>query len=295
MSVEDLLREVVEDRVSGASKLTIKAAGLFLKLVEEKPTLRAVKRFARLLSKARPSMPSIANVAAAVALEVEAEVAAGRELRDAVERAVRRVVKEYQASLRAVVSNGVSLLSAYESVLTHSYSSTVAAILEESEGLEVVVTESRPGLEGIKLAERLARKGLKVTLVVDAAAASMLGEVDAVLVGCDALLEDCSFLNKVGTKMIALAAADAQTPFYVATSLWKAAVHGVAVEEHPPNEVYGGEAPIRARNPYFERTPGDLVSGFVTEEGVTGLEGLRRRLAEVWERFSPHLPRHKRP
>ena len=286
MSLEELLKEIAEDRVSGASQLTIKAATLFLKLTEGRVRLRAVKRLARLLTKVRPSMPSIANIAVAIALETEAEVSAGAEVKDALERVVRRVVKEYQESLRTVVSNGVSFLSNYGSILTHSYSSTVAAVLEESPDIEVTVTESRPGLEGVKLAERLASKGLRVTLIVDAAAAYVMRDVEAVVVGCDALLQDGSFLNKVGTKMIALAAAEAGTPLYVFTDLWKAAVHGFEVEEHPPNEVYSGEAPLRARNPYFEQTPGKLVSRYVTEAGVMRLRELRSRLREVWETFS---------
>ena len=280
----------MEDRESGASQLTIKAARLFLKLLETKPSMSEVSRLARLLAEARPSMPSIANLAYMVLEDVKRLTSAGMVLEEAVEFAVRSAVKDYQRRLRNTIREAVKLLSGYRCILTHSYSSTLATAIELCEDLKVIVTESRPGFEGVRLAERLASSGLEVTLIVDSAASYILerGEVDAVVVGCDAILDDCSIVNKVGTRMIALAARDTRTPFHVVTDLWKAAVHGFSFEEHSPEEVYGRKVEgISVRNPYFEKIPPRLISKFITDEGVLTPKMLREKLQELWGSLSP--------
>ncbi len=283
----ELIREIVEDRVSGASKLTIKAAYLILKVVEANPSIETLRRIVQVISRARPSMPSIANISALIFSIAEAEYTEGADLVKAVERAVRDAVREYQEDVRTVIDRGVAILSRYSSILTHSYSSSVAAVLEKigEAGARIIVTESRPGLEGVRLAERLANKGIEVYLVVDAAAAYVLEDVEAVAVGCDALLEDASFLNKIGTRMLALASRELNRPFYVVSDLWKAAVYGVEVEEHDPKEVYSGESNVNALNPYFEITPSNLATGYITEKGVLKPGELRKVLKEVWVRF----------
>lgn len=290
MSAESLVEEIVEDRESGASQLTIKAARLFLKLLERKPSMGEVSRLARLLAEARPSMPSIANLAYMVLGDVKRLTSTGMGLEEAVESAVRSAVKDYQRRLRDTIKEAVRLLSGYRCILTHSYSSTLATAIELCEDLKIIVTESRPGFEGVKLAERLASNGFDVTLIVDSAASYILerGEVDAVVVGCDAILDDCSIVNKIGTRMIALAARDTRTPFHVVTDLWKAAVHGFAFEEHPSEEVYGrGVEGISVRNPYFEKVPPRLISKFITEEGILTPRMLREKLLELWSSLSP--------
>ena len=290
MSAESLVKEIIEDRESGASQLTIKAATLFLKLLERKPTMREVSRLARLLAEARPSMPSIANLAYVVLGNVERLTSAGMGLEEAVEAAVRSAVKDYQRRLKDTIREAAKLLSGYRCILTHSYSSTLATAIELCEDLKVIATESRPGFEGVRLAERLASSGFDVTLIVDSAASYILerGEVDAVVVGCDAILDDCSIVNKIGTRMIALAARETGTPFHVVTDLWKAAVHGFSFEEHPPEEVYGRKVEeINVRNPYFERIPPKLVSKFITDEGVLTSRMLKEKLLELWGSLSP--------
>jgi len=101
----------VEDRESGASQLTIKAARLFLKLLERKPSMGEVSRLARLLAEARPSMPSIANLAYMVLGDVERLTSTGMSLEEAVESAVRSAVKDYQRRLRDTIKEAVKLLS----------------------------------------------------------------------------------------------------------------------------------------------------------------------------------------
>ncbi len=289
MRLEDLVREIAEDSSSGAAQLTIRAANVFLKLLDARPSIRKVEKLAKILAESRPSMPSIANMAFRILRLTEEQVSRGEKIRDAVEAAVGSAVKSYQNDLKRTVQNSSKLLKKFDSILVHSYSSTVAAAIELAGNLKVFVTESRPGYEGRRLAERLAQRGFEVTLIVDSAAAYVIdrGVVDAIVTGCDAILDDCSIANKIGTKMIALAGRDAGVPLYVLTDLWKTAVYGFSFEEHPPGEVYGkASGNLSALNPYFEVVSSKLIKAFVTEEGAFKPRDLGKKLHEVWGQIS---------
>jgi translation initiation factor eIF-2B subunit delta len=284
MNTVDLVREIKEDSVSGASQLTIKAAASFLKLLEKPVNIRDVRRLMKALAEARPSMPSIANMAHMIGSIIEKEVSAGKPIEEAVENAVRRCINEYQSALKSVVQNASEALKKYSSILTHSYSSTVASVLESCRDVSVYVTESRPGYEGRRLAERLAARGCDVTLIVDAAASHVIdqGLVDAVMLGCDAILDDGSIANKIGSKMIALSAMDAGVPVNVVADLWKAAIYGFGLEKHLEEEVYAGEAKLRCLNPYFEVLQPRLITGYITEKGVLKVDELIEEIKLMW-------------
>jgi hypothetical protein len=78
-------------------------------------------------------------------------------------------------------------------------------------GLSVIVCESRPLCEGCAMAQRLAAAGLQVTLITDAQAGVFVEQADAVLLGADAVTPD-GVVNKVGSRLLALAAKAAGVP-----------------------------------------------------------------------------------
>lgn len=157
-------------------------------------------------------------------------------------------------------------------VLTLSRSGTVLQALRRADpSPAVVVAASQPPGEGIGVAETLANDGLDVTLIPDAAVAATVADgVDAVLVGADTVLPSGAVVNKTGTRAAALAAAHADVPFYVACSADKiSTTDTVHTEEGPARDVYGGRADLAVRNPTFDLTPADLITGgLVTERGV---------------------------
>src|SRR6185503_878188 len=93
----------------------------------------------------------------------------------------------------------------------------------------VSCSESRPALEGRRLASELVAAGIPVTYFSDAAIATALGPpdfaaahargggADVVLVGADAIAATW-FLNKTGTRMLAAAATQQGVPVYVVAS-----------------------------------------------------------------------------
>jgi methylthioribose-1-phosphate isomerase len=148
--------------------------------------------------------------------------------------------------------------------------------------VEVWVDETRPYLQGARLtAWELEQADVPHTLIPDVAAGSLMkdGEVDVVIVGADRVAANGDTANKVGTYPLAVLAARHGIPFYVAaptSSIDLATPDGdaIVIEERPADEVLlikgVAIAPegTAVRNPAFDVTPADLITGIVTEEGV---------------------------
>ncbi|HXV94788.1 MAG TPA: hypothetical protein VD813_15900, partial [Pseudonocardia sp.] len=174
-------------------------------------------------------------------------------------------------------------LVAGKRVLTLSRSGAVEAALAAARPRPpaVVVLESRPGGEGVGVAERLAAAGLRVILVPDAAVAWAIAEhgIEAVLVGADTVLPPPrgAVVNKTGTRPAALAARAAGVPVWAVAACDKvapAARHGTAPRPLPPPDeradagaLYAAAAAVEVEAPLFEATPADLVTAVITERG----------------------------
>jgi len=148
--------------------------------------------------------------------------------------------------------------------------------------IHVWVDETRPYLQGARLtAWELAQAGVPHTLIPDVAAGYLMsrGEVDVILVGADRVVANGDTANKVGTYSLAVLAARHGVPFYVCapTSSVDLATPdgaGIPIEERKAEEVLSFRgvrvAPpdTQVRNPSFDVTPAELITGIVTEEGV---------------------------
>jgi methylthioribose-1-phosphate isomerase len=159
----------------------------------------------------------------------------------------------------------------------------VRAAHEEGKRPTVWVDETRPLLQGSRLtAWELDRLTIPFTVIADSAAASLMarGEVDLVVVGADRIAANGDVANKIGTYPLAVLADRHDVPFYVAapTSTFDPETESgeaIVIEERDPLEVLSVAgmpvAPPHAAsaNPAFDVTPADLVTGYVTEQGVT--------------------------
>ncbi len=220
---------------------------------------------ARDLLAARPGMAAVRNrVNRAMARAVE-RTAEARTSAETVEECARAAIEAALAADGRAAERAADLLAG-ERVLTLSRSGTVLRALRDHPE-RVLVAESRPGGEGVGVAEDLAEADLDVTLVPDAAVAHYLaaGEVDAVLVGADTVLADGRVVNKVGTR----AAARENVPLYAVAARDKVAPgEEPDLEDADPRDVYDGDAPLSVAASLFDVTPADLVAGVVTEDGV---------------------------
>jgi len=293
---EKLMRSIAVDRYHGAEWLSNAALGTMVAVAlnasaEDADELRgALKSYARRIAESRPSMTPITNKLGMFYSRLPEGVPLN-ELRAAATKSASMMIKESRKDKSSIVENARSVMGEPATVFTFSDSSTVADVVLGVGVKNVVVTESRPQMEGRHLAERLAGEGVNVLLVVDAAAAVFMESADAAVVGADSVLYDGSFVNKVGTRTVALAARDQGVPFYVVCSTSKFNVmnylgRGVELEEKDPAEVAELEG-VNVRNPYFEVVPGRLVTGIITEMGAMEPLDIRRRMEEMRKQVEP--------
>ncbi len=255
------------DTVHGAAALSIRALEALRDRAAVVDDWEAVAETARELRAARPSMAVLANRINRVMSSAEQSTAAVHD------RALGEIETALDADATAAATAADRLTGP---IATLSWSGTVKDALLELEA-SVTVAEARPDREGIELAESLAAAGQDVTVTTDAALPALLSdrEFGAVLVGADTILPNGDVINKVGTRALALAADRADVPVYVAAARDKVAVDDTFHrEEGPETAVYDGPESIAVRNPVFDLTPGDLVEGVVTENGLLDDRGI---------------------
>ena len=239
----------------------------------------SLARLAGALLSARPSMVVLENrINRAMAAAVDA--ARPKALEDAATAAIEA----------AVAADGAAAVTAAarlpDRVATLSRSGTVAAAIRTASPEAVLVAESRPGGEGVAVAESLAEVA-KVTLTTDAALAFELAEwaAEAVVVGADRILPDGRVVNKVGTRAAALAAASERRPCLVVAATDKVApADEYDLEPRAGTELYDGEAAVEVANPTFDVTPADAVTAVLTEQGrLSTAEAVTAVLTETGE------------
>jgi eIF-2B alpha/beta/delta-like uncharacterized protein len=281
-----LIEEIKDDRTHGASQLARQAINV-LKLAAEQSQADTTKAFlleqkevGEGLMSARPAMVPIFNMVTRFLGNV-AEEAKGVDL-DSIKRfAVSRADEMTRDSLQAVVQitqYGTGLIADGDRIMTHSYSSTVVAVLmaafTERNDIEVIATRSGPGRTGERIAQELGVYG-SLTFIDDVAAGLYVSTVHKVMVGADRVCADGKIVNGIGTYQLALAAEKAGIPLYVLCETLKFDSRlnsgEVDLEEKEPSEVVEvGRLPpeVRVKNPYFDITTPALVTGIVTENGL---------------------------
>lgn len=226
-----------------------------------------LEKTAQGLLDARPSMAAVRN-------RVNRVMAIARVdgTPEAVERAATDAIQAALAADREAAATARAFVAG-ESVVTISRSGTVMSALTTGDPASVAVAESRPGGEGVSVAESLAEAGHSVTLTTDANVPGIVADATVCLFGADTVLPDGSVVNKVGSRSMALAAQDIDVPCYAVCSSDKIAPGGhVTLGSSDPTMVYDGDAPVTVENPSFERVPARLLDGVVTEAGTLDAE-----------------------
>lgn len=195
---------------------------------------------------------------------------------------------------RAMGAFGAELLLDGARILTHCNAGALAtaghgtalgvirSAVEAGKRISVIADETRPFLQGARLtAWEMVQENIPVTLITDNMAGHMMscGEVDAVVVGTDRVAANGDVANKIGTYMVAVLAKRHNIPFYVACPLSTIDLNiadgdAIPIEERATDEVTGfrecqwAAQGVAVRNPAFDVTPAELVSGLITEKGV---------------------------
>jgi methylthioribose-1-phosphate isomerase len=224
---------------------------------------------------------------------------AERDARDCSDVLVAEAIKIYEEDLETGLRMGeigVELIKDGLTLLTHCNAGGLATsgfgtalapmYLAAERGIrfQVFADETRPLLQGARLtAWELARAGIDVTVVCDSAAHLLLsqGRIDLIFVGADRVTLNGDFANKIGTYGVAVSAKANRVPLYVVvptSSIDFSLADGgkVPIEERDAFEVTHisdvmlTPQGVPAYNPAFDVTPGRLVAGFITEQGLLG-------------------------
>jgi len=179
---------------------------------------------------------------------------------------------------------------------TIDYGTALAPIREahnRGKEIKVFVPETRPRLQGGRLtAWELAQEGIPHQIITDNAIGYFMrkGEIDVVLVGADRIALNGDIANKIGTFMVSVLAKELGVPFYVAAPFSTFDNQRETGKEIPIEERAGAEVrtvlcvenaqdqkPQRRiihnltspnRNPAFDITPAENISGIITAGGI---------------------------
>ncbi|WP_456450620.1 hypothetical protein [Hydrogenimonas sp.] len=253
------------DNVHGATTLTRVAAELFAEALAAGSTPEEMRALAKEAVRSHPTMAPIYRLAVSMLRALERG-----ESGDDVALICLRFVDEMEEASHVSVTKALARYEGYGRVVTISASSLVEAFVAQAVPARVLCCESRPVCEGRELASRLGKRGLAVTLTVDALLPSLLEEGDLLLLGADGI-GAFGLVHKAGTWPLVLAARERGVRVAVLAStqkFWPLA-HPKPVESpKEPGEV--AEGPFEVLNLYFDTTPLDAGYDIVTEAGVWG-------------------------
>ena len=275
------IEEIIHNRESGASELARRCLEIAMDIIWKIQTdgvseMKAeIEQFVRDLQNARPSMSPIKNMLQAWLDNLQTlPTFTLQEFRLEAMKTAENLRERSLLAVGQVAQDLLSIIKPNCRIMTYSYSSTVVAALQlcVDRGIHLVVPEGRPLVDGRKRAEYISATGIETTLISESQIGIFINDVDLVVVGADTILADGAVVNKAGTCLLALAAQAANVPFYVACESFKKSaqtLQEIELECMAPEELGVSEtANLHVSNYYFDITPAELITAWITEDGV---------------------------
>ena len=311
-TVDEMARAIKEMHLRGAGLIGAAAGmGMYLAALNADPADfdADMKRSGEQLNATRPTA---ANLKWGIDRQLKA-VAAGVSVQEKIaieKQTAPELAADDEAFCRRIGEHGLALIEEIAAkkdgpvnILTHcnagwlafaDYGSATAPIysaFEKGIDIHVWIDETRPRRQGGRLtAWEMNQHGVPHTVITDGTGGHLMqhGMVDIVFVGADRVTCTGDAANKIGTYMVALAAADNNIPFYVAfpssTFDWEIedGVAGIPIEkrdaeevEFMPGELNGKIETVKivphgtkGVNYAFDVTPRRLITGLITERGI---------------------------
>jgi translation initiation factor 2B subunit (eIF-2B alpha/beta/delta family) len=300
--LEKKIQEIVTDRRHGAAQLASSAIRVLMAVCQRseptdlKELTHTMKQTSLSLAQTRPSMAPIRNWSLVFAQRFMEKINADISIHEAKRQGVllgEELLALQHEFIHQQVEAARTIIRKCKSVLTLSYSSTVESILRHGlpPSCRVVIAESRPLMEGRRLFKNLSDDVIELRMITDAQMGLAIPDADLVLVGADAVLRDLSVVNKTGTYLAALVAHAHGRDFLVAADTYKINVsmdsHNCILESKSGKEVWSRQEKY-CDNVYFDITPGELITGFISEAGILDAAGMRKH-AQRWQQLERDL------
>uniref|UniRef100_A0A673LGV8 Translation initiation factor eIF2B subunit alpha n=1 Tax=Sinocyclocheilus rhinocerous TaxID=307959 RepID=A0A673LGV8_9TELE len=163
-------------------------------------------------------------------------------------------------------------------ILTHSSSRVVLKVLEnaaaDNKRFTVYVTESQPDSAGKRMAQKLGKLNIPVTVVLDAVVGYIMEKVDLVIVGAEGVVESGGVINKIGTYQMAVCSKAHNKPFYVVAESFKfVRLYPLNQQDVPDRFKYKADIlktvkDLNQEHPMIDYTPPSLITLLFTDLGV---------------------------
>ena len=299
-SIDDVCDAIARLAVRGAPAIGIAGAmGLVTSLSPfvSEPHDQFDARLRAHADRIRSTRPTAVNLPRALdrMLDCASETSGGpRTVLDALRVEATALLAEDRAMCRRIGEHALPLIPDGTSILTHCNAGALATggigtalapiylAHEAGRRVHVFVDETRPLLQGSRLtAWELTRAGIRVTVIADGAAASLMraGAIELCIVGADRIAANGDVANKIGTYAAALAAQHHGLPFYVAapTSTLDPSLRNgdmipierrAALELASIGDTHLTPDDVAIDNPAFDVTPAEMVTAIVTDAGV---------------------------
>jgi len=278
--VEKTVRDIKSLKIQGARNIALAALDALNHVASKKGFGREFEQAADALEKSRTTAVPLYNVLKIAKTQKDAKT-------------MDELKKFFEISGVRTAQNGASLIKNNMTIITHCHSSEAVLVMKlakkAGKKFRVIVTETRPKMQGLKTAKELVSAKIPVEYVVDSAAGYYfsaqpdkpeikdLGGKDAknkgmkiFLVGCDSIRPE-GIYNKIGTYLMAIACYENNIPVYFIGDSFKIDMRkSIEVEMREEKEIIAPRLLKGAKvlNPAFDCTPWLFVSGVVTERGI---------------------------
>jgi len=178
---------------------------------------------------------------------------------------------EIEKKYQRLFKNSRKYFSDVNYILTLSNSTTLLEVFKRlkknNKRLRIVVAESRPKNEGRLFAQALIKNNIKVEFITDAMISLYIPQIDAVVLGADAILRNGNTINKTGSKSAALLCTNYNKPCYVITTQDKfTSKNKFKQMKQNPDEVWKFKGhDITVINYYFEEIEKQLITKIITD------------------------------
>jgi len=298
---QDVVTAIREMAIRGAPAIGVAAAmGLALgsQTIKTKNCETFRKRFLEMARQMKLVRPTAANLRWAVEKMIGVVEIMNHNTVEEIKEALRKksqIILERDIEINHQIGqNGLQLIPDNATILTHCNAGALAtggygtalgvirAAHEAGKDIHVIVDETRPLLQGVRLtAFELIEENIPATVIVDSAAGYFMQKktIDLVITGADRIASNGDTANKIGSYQLAVLAKENKIPFYVAAPLSTFdpdLKNGglIPIEERDPGEVTSfnghmlGPEGVDALNPAFDITPAKYISAIITEREI---------------------------
>ena len=303
------LRKVADDIVNlsiqGATNIAIEGVKAVAAYTQRLPeTMREedfLKKFAEarhIIRETRPTEPAMQNGLTKLRYDVEHHLGSGvGDLQEILRTSSIEYIKLLKSTKKRIIEIGADLIQDGYTVMTHCHSSlssaTIIKAFQDGKDIKAISTETRPRYQGRKTALELVGAGIPTTQVVDSAMrwAMRKMNVDLIIIGMDAITSLGTVINKIGSRLLALAAKESDIPLFVSGSLLKfdsdtmigkrTIIEQRAVEEITKDWPQKPEG-LRVLNPAFESVSREYIDGLICESGIFPPEHVSKLVHESY-------------